>query len=58
MLDEVYAHVTDDHMAEVMARTGVAARTAPRSDAANDEMPDSSARQPDSGDPAKQGQAG
>jgi integrase len=54
MLDEVYAHVTDDHKADVMARTGVGATTAAltRSEAANDpvedEMPDSSARQFDS----------
>lgn len=52
MLDEVYAHVTDDHKADVMARTGVAAAAATRAEAANDppqdEMPDSSARQLDS----------
>ena len=36
MLDEVYAHVTDDHKAEVMARTGVTATAAPRTQAAND----------------------
>lgn len=30
MLDEVYAHTTDDHKAEVMARTGVASSSAAR----------------------------